>query len=154
MTQLDDILNCYDWFDHIDGPKFVETHRDQFRTSGHWLFLPKVISYFHKVDNNAELWYIHIGRLVIHLLTPEGLHQELYLGTDIHSGERPVVVIPANCWQAAEIPEGVPFAFGTNVCAPPFSYESLTIADQESLIREYPLHSDLIKRFTRNKIPK
>jgi hypothetical protein len=37
---IDDILAAYDWFDHPDGPKFVETHRDEHRTSGHWLFPP------------------------------------------------------------------------------------------------------------------
>ena len=151
MAQLEDILNCYEWFDHVDGPKFVETHRDQFRTSGHWLFLPHTISYFHKVDNNSELWCIHIGRLIIHVLTTEGQHQQLNLGTDISAGERPVVEIPVNCWQAAEIPDGGSFAFGTNVCAPPFSYERLMLADRTSLTRAYPLHAELIKRFTRNE---
>jgi predicted cupin superfamily sugar epimerase len=41
---------------------FVETHRDEFRTSVHWLFLPDAFSAFHKVNNNAELWRIHLGR--------------------------------------------------------------------------------------------
>jgi predicted cupin superfamily sugar epimerase len=115
MTSLHDILDAYHWFDHVDGPKFVETHRDRFRTSGHWLFLPGAVSYFHKVLNNDELWHIHSGRLILHLLTPEGDHQKLLLGADLKSGERPVIVIPATCWQAAEIPGEVPFAFGTNV---------------------------------------
>ncbi len=149
MASADDILSTYLWFDHPDGPKFVETHRDQFRTSGHWFFLPGTVSYFHKVLNNDELWCIHTGRLILHLLTPDGDHQELLMGTDVKSGERPVVVIPAHCWQAAEIPEEVPFAFGTNVCAPPFSYDQLVIAERKSLIQEYPRYAELIQRFTR-----
>jgi len=149
MTALNTLLSSYQWFDHPDGPKFVETHRDQFRTSGHWLFLPGAVSYFHKVLNNAELWYIHAGRLILHILTPEGDHQELHLGTNLDSGERPAVVIPARCWQAAELPDGVSFAFGTNVCAPPFSYDQFTLADRNALTQEYPLHAGLIQRLTR-----
>ncbi len=146
---LDDILSTYDWFDHPDGPKFVETHRDAYRTSGHWLFLPGAISVFHRVHNNEELWLIHTGRLLVHVLDPGGAYHLLRLGADFAAGERPVVSVPAGHWQAAEIPAGTPFAFGSNVCAPPFLYEKFDIAHREALLRAYPNHADLILRLTR-----
>jgi predicted cupin superfamily sugar epimerase len=149
MSTLQEILSSYKWFDHIDGPKFVETHRNQYRTSGHWLFLPGVVSYFHKVLDNEELWLIHNGKLVVHLLNSNGKHEIFRLGLDVKEGERPVVAVPVGCWQAAEIPEGVPFAFGTNVCAPVFSYDKLVLADRENLVRDYPNHAELIARLTR-----
>ena len=123
MKILDVILTSYDWFDHPEGPKFVETDRNEYRTSGHWLFLPGVFSSFHKVFNNEEIWLIHIGRLLIHVLDPNGIHHTLLLGTDFTAGERPVITVPVGHWQAAETPDGTPFAFGTNVCAPPFSFD-------------------------------
>ncbi len=147
--KLEDILLAYDWFDHPDGPKFVETHRDAYRTSGHWLFLPGAFSSFHKVTNNDELWLIHIGRLLIHVLDPEGDHHIFRLGTDFSLGERPLVSIPAGYWQAAELPEGTPFAFGANICSPPFSYENFDIACREDLLRDYRYHSEVILRLTR-----
>jgi predicted cupin superfamily sugar epimerase len=147
---IDEILAAYDWFDHPDGPyKFVETHRNVHWTSGHWLFLPGAFSAFHKVCNNEELWLIHAGRLVVHVLDPDGAHQVLRLGLDFAAGERPVVTVPAGHWQAAEIPAGTPFAFGANVCAPPFFWEEFAIARREDLLREYPDHADLILRLTR-----
>ena len=149
MAILDDILAAYAWFDHPDGPKFVETHRDEFRTSGHWLFLPGAFSSFHKVNNNAELWLIHLGRLRMHVLEPGGSHRILRLGMDFAAGERPVVTVPAGYWQAAEIPAGVPFAFGSNVCAPPFSFEKFQIASREQLLWDFPRHKNLIMRLTR-----
>jgi hypothetical protein len=149
MAILDDILAGYEWFDHPDGPKFVETHRDEFRTSGHWLFLPGDFSSFHKVNNNAELWLVHMGRLLVHVLDPDGSHQILRLGTDFAAGEQPVVSVPAGYWQAAEILAGVPFAFGSNVCAPPFSFENFNMASREDLQRDFPKHADLIMRLTR-----
>ena len=127
----------------------METHRDEFRTSGYWLFLPGVFSSFHKVNNNAELWLIHVGLLLVHMLDPDGSHQILRLGTDLAAGEQPVVSVPAGYWQAAEIPTGVPFAFGSNVCAPPFSFENFNIAIREDLLRDFPSHADLIMRLTR-----
>jgi predicted cupin superfamily sugar epimerase len=148
---IDDILAAYDWFEHPDGPYFfVETHRDAHRSSGHWLFLPGGFSSFHQVRNNEELWLIHLGRVLVHVLDPAGAHHVLRLGTDLAAGERPVVTVPVNYWQAAELPEGAPFAFGANVCAPAFSYEEFAIARREELLRDFPDHADLIIRLTRD----
>jgi predicted cupin superfamily sugar epimerase len=108
MAVLDDILAAYAWFDHPDGPKFVETHRDEFRTSGHWLFLPGAFSSFHKVNNNAELWLIHVGRLLVHVLDPGGSHQILRLGTDFAAGEQPVVSVPAGTGKLRKFLQGYP----------------------------------------------
>jgi len=150
MAVLDDLLSGYAWYDHPDGPKFVETHRDAYRTSGHWLFLPGAVSYFHNVLNNDELWLIHMGRLWLHVLGPDGSHQIHRLGTDIAAGERPVVSIPAGYWQAAELPENTAFAFGANVCAPPFSFEQFSVARREDLLHKYPDQADLILRLTKS----
>lgn len=146
---LEKLLSSYDWFDHPDGPKFVETHRDPYRSSGHWLFLPGAFSSFHRVDNNEEIWAIHLGRLIVHVLEPDGIHTILRLGTDLEAGERPVVTVPARYWQAAEIPEGVEFAFGTNVCAPAFSFSEFAIATRDELLNQFPQHEDIIIRLTR-----
>lgn len=146
---LKELLASYEWLDHPDGPRFVETHRDRFRTSGHWLFLPGSFSSFHRVTNAEELWLIHAGRLFVHVLTPTGEHRLVRLGVDVRSGDKPVAVVPAGHWQAAELPDGVPFAFGTNVCAPPFSYDAFAIAERETLLAEYPGHEALVRRLTR-----
>lgn len=146
---IDKILSTYEWFDHPDGPKFVETHRDPHRTSGHWLFLPGSFSSFHRVENNEEIWAIHLGRLLVHVLEPDGNYNVLRLGTDFDAGERPVVTVPAGYWQAAEIPEGVDFAFGTNVCAPQFSFSEFAIAERLDLLRQFPQHEEVITRLTR-----
>lgn len=145
---LDDILATYDWFDHPEGCKFVETHRNPYRTAGHWLLLPGAFSSFHRVIDNEELWLIHRGRALIHVLEPDGVHRVLYLGNDLAAGDLPLVAVPADYWQAAEVAEGVPFAFGANVCAPPFSYESYALGRREELLREFPEHAELITRLT------
>ncbi len=151
MASVEELLTAYPWYDHPDGPKFVETHRDPYRTSGHWLFLPGAVSYFHKVTNNEELWLIHQGRLMLHVLNPDGSYQLLRLGTDLAAEERPVAAVPTGSWQAAELPADTPFAFGANVCAPCFSFEEFGIADREELLRQYPGQAELISRLAKKK---
>ncbi|MGB3693113.1 MAG: cupin domain-containing protein [Spirulinaceae cyanobacterium] len=143
------ILEAYDWYDHPEGPKFVETHRNQFRTSGHWLFLPGAISSFHKVLNSEEIWAIHQGKLILHTLESNGEHRIFQLGTNLKAGELPVITIPKGCLQAAEIPDGVPFAFGSNICAPAFTWEQLDLVNREELLHTFPQHSELITRLTK-----
>jgi hypothetical protein len=52
---LSEILTAYPWYDHPEGLKFVETHRDAHRTSGHWLLLLGKFSTFHKWVGGDEL---------------------------------------------------------------------------------------------------
>ena len=148
-TSLHTLLAAYDWFDHPDGPKFVETHRDQYRTSGHWLFQPGRFSSFHRVLGNEELWLVHLGRLIVHVIDPGGHHSILNLGLDLSIGETPVAAVRSGYWQAAELPDSVPFAFGTNICAPPFSFDAFELGQRDALLIEYPQHAALIQRLTR-----
>lgn len=145
---LDNLLQSYNWYDHPEGPKFVETHRDEYRTSGHWLFLPGAISAFHQVLNNEELWLIHQGRLLIHVIDPEGKHMIHRLGNDVNTGEKPVISVPKGYWQAAELAADEDFAFGTNVCAPCFEFDLFKLASRAELTKEFPEHRELITRLT------
>ena len=147
---IDRLSKLYDWFDHPDGPKFVETHRDDFRTSGHWLFLPGAFSSFHKVKNSDELRFIHQGKLLLYFFGSDRKLNTIRLGVDLDSGEVLVANVPADCWQAAELTENQAFAFGTNVCAPPFSFDEFSIAERTCLILNYPKEKDLILRLTRD----
>jgi predicted cupin superfamily sugar epimerase len=143
------LLTSYAWFDHVDGPKFAELQRDQFRSIGHWLFLPGAFSSFHKVKNNEEIWIAQSGCVIVHILEPGGTHRTVKVGLNLEGGEQPIVTVPAGYWQAAEIPEGNPYAFGTNICAPAFLYSEFEIAKREDLLKEFPQHGDVIRHLTR-----
>jgi len=67
----------------------------------------------------------------------------------VRAGERPVATVGVGHWQAAELHERVPFAFGTNVCAPPFTFDQFSIAERDALLVEHPGHAGLIQRLTR-----
>ena len=83
---LADLLAAYEWLDHPDGPKFVETHRDAHRTSGHWLFLPGSFSSFHKVTNNEELWLLQAGSLLLLVIQRSGESRLIRLGLRVVLG--------------------------------------------------------------------
>ena len=145
---IDTWLSSYQWYDHPEGLKFVETHRDEYRSSGHWLLLPGSFSAFHRVLNNNELWFIHKGRIILHIIDSDGRLSTHILGDDLTSGEVPVISVPINCWQAAEIEQGISYGFGSVVCAPAFRFEKFEIADRKNLLIQYPDHAELITRLT------
>lgn len=142
------LLAAHNWYDHPEGPKFVETHRDSHRTCGHWLFAPGAISAFHQVQNSDELWLIHAGRLTVHTIDPMGVHRTHTLGTDLSAGEVPILEVPRTFWQAAELPFGTPYAFGSNVCAPSFTFDNLHLPERRLLMDTWPAHTSVIQRLT------
>lgn len=146
---IEDLLTAFPWFDHPEGMKFVEVAKNDHRTVGHWLFVPGSISVFHRVKQCDEIWAIHAGRLTLHVVEPAGKHRVLQLGLAVAAGERPMAVVPAGHWQAAELPAGAAYAFGSNVCAPGFSYAGLELARRADLCRAHPQHTGLITRLTR-----
>jgi predicted cupin superfamily sugar epimerase len=48
----------------------------------------------------------------------------------------------------------VPFAFGSCVCAPPFSYDEFAIATRPEMLSAYPQHRQLIERLTKPSPPR
>lgn len=146
---LQSLLTSYRWFDHPEGMKFAEIEGNEHRSVGHWLFEPGSMSAFHRVHRCDEIWTIHSGSLRLHVIDPTtGEHREVGLGMSVQFGERPVAMVPAGHWQAAELPDGVPLAFGSNVCAPGFSYDALELARREDLSAAFPVHAELITRLT------
>ena len=140
------LLGSYAWYDHPEGPKFVETHRDALRTSGHWLFLPGAISAFHQVLDGDELWLVHRGSLLIHVIDPGGSLTTHRLG--LGDGEKSVASVPSGHWQAAELSPGETLTFGSNVCAPPFEYERFRLGERDDLLTAFPQHAELVRRLT------
>ncbi|MEM6732239.1 MAG: cupin domain-containing protein, partial [Myxococcota bacterium] len=145
------LLEAYAWSDHPEGPKlkFAETHRNAHRTSGHWLFSRGAISAFHQVLDSDELWIAHRGGLRLHVIDNDGTYAMHALGLSVDRGEVPVISIQAGAWQAAELPPGEPYAFGTNVCAPAFTFEkSFVLGARAALAAQFPQYRELIERLT------
>lgn len=117
---LEEILRSFDWKPHPEGMLFVETHRDAWRTVAMCLFSAGQVSRFHRVTNCSELWFVHQGSLLLHLVEDEGL-RTVPLSCEPASG-RPVYEVRPGQWQAASLPEGQEYALVSVVCAPPFEF--------------------------------
>lgn len=60
-------------------------------------------SHWHRVTDAVEVWHYYAGAPITLHLSEDGREVQTFtLGPDILEGERPQVIVPANCWQSAE----------------------------------------------------
>jgi len=129
----------------------IEIHRDgeskNASTSIYYLLSGKDFSGFHRLKSD-ELWYFHKGEpIIIHVINIHGIYRFIEL-SDTETGNLQTVIEP-NSWFAAEISTGTGFALVSCAVAPGFEFSEFEMADQESLLSEFPAHLDIIARLCR-----
>ena len=72
------------------------------------------------------------------------------LGLDADNGERLQETVPAEIWFGASLenPERESYTLVSCVVAPGFEFRDLMFADRLTLLKKFPLHSDIIERLT------
>lgn len=117
-----------------------------FSTSIYFLLEKGQKSAFHRIKSD-ELWHFYDGEpAIIYVLNDEGTVTELKLGLNIENGYFPQIVVPANCWFAAE--SAGEFTFVGCTVSPGFDFEDFDMAKRTELINSFPSHRDLITKFT------
>ncbi len=109
MLAADEVIARLGLAPHPEGGHFRETFRDRPGPDGrgrstaiYYLLRAGERSHWHRVDA-AEIWHFYAGAALRLRLSPDGKTvDEHRLGTDLAAGERPQLVVPAGCWQAAE----------------------------------------------------
>jgi predicted cupin superfamily sugar epimerase len=104
-----DIVRLLDLAPHPEGGHFRETFRDIAPAGGRshstaifYLLAAGERSHWHRVDA-VEIWHHYSGAPLRLSLSDDGARAEhRILGTNLKAGERPQIVIPKHCWQAAE----------------------------------------------------
>lgn len=93
---------------HPEGGWYVETFRDTdgggrgHSTAIYFLLEAGDVSHWHRVRDAAEVWHFYDGAPLAITLSANGHDAESFrLGTSLSMGERPQIVVPANCWQTA-----------------------------------------------------
>lgn len=129
----DEIITTLGMVRHPEGGWFAETFRDGdgksrgASTAIYYLLQKGERSHWHRVRDAAEVWHHYLGDPLL-LKISDGLSvEEIRLGKDLASGERPQAVVPANAWQAAE-PLGAYTLVGCTV-APAFEFSSFEMAE-------------------------
>jgi predicted cupin superfamily sugar epimerase len=67
-----------------------------------------------------------------------------HLGIDIQNGEKPQIVIPKNHWFAAKIKTNIGYCLVSCIVAPGFEFEDFVLANKEDLLKQYPIHQEII----------
>ncbi|MGD1994657.1 MAG: cupin domain-containing protein [Anaerolineae bacterium] len=166
MLTADQIKSILSLAPHpAEGGYFVETYRAteaipasalpdrysgarSFSTAIYYLLTPETFSEMHRVTSD-EVFHFYLGDPVEMLqLGPDGSGHILTLGSDIVSGMRPQVVVPAGIWQGARLQPGGSFALLGTTVAPGFEYADYTSGEREALLEAYPEFADQIVALT------
>jgi predicted cupin superfamily sugar epimerase len=128
-------------------PKRYKSSRN-FSTSIYFLLEGKQFSSFHILKSD-ELWHFYDGSAVLlYIINQKG---ELYvkkLGREKDSDLQ--LAIKKRNWFAAELEDKKSFSlFGCTV-SPGFEFEDFELGKRDDLIKKFPQHSALIKRFTKS----
>ena len=119
-----------------------------FSTSIYFLLTGKQISTFHLLQSD-ELWHFYDGSAVIlYVINQKGELSIKKLGKK-KDCELQLTIEKQN-WFAAELEDKKSFSlFGCTV-SPGFEFEDFKMGRRDELIKNFPPHSDLIKRLTKS----
>lgn len=106
---FEDLVHTLDLKPHPEGGFFRETYRDpdtpDGRSAGTAIYYALGVgdcSAWHRVDA-AEIWHWYAGAPLALTVSANGHDAEAHrLGPNLHTGERPQIVVPKNWWQTAE----------------------------------------------------
>jgi predicted cupin superfamily sugar epimerase len=114
---------------HPEGGWFRESFRDHASTAIYYLLRETEGSHWHRIAH-SETWHFYAGAPLELRLSVDGAASERHLlGTDIARGERPQLVVPPRCWQAARS-LGAWSLSGCTV-APPFDFAGFELAPKD-----------------------
>ncbi len=105
-------------------------------------------SAFHRLAAD-EVWHFHAGgHLRLHLLHPDGKHEEIAMGRRPSAGEVIQAVIPAGTWFGARPAGRGSYSLVGCTVAPGFDFADFELADREALLALFPAHAALIRSLT------
>jgi hypothetical protein len=133
-VQADAIIAALGLEPHPEGGHYAEVYRHVPEAGGRgaltsiWYLLQAgEVSAWHRVTDATEIWYFQAGDPLVLTLSPDGHDAEArHLGPDLAAGQRPQLVVPANCWQTAESLGR--WTLVACAVAPAFEFESFELA--------------------------
>lgn len=164
VMQVDDIIHMLKLEKHPrEGGYFRETYRSDRRIPGkqddrrerslstaiYYLITPDSFSEIHRL-NTDEIFHFYLGDPVEMLqLFPDGRGRIVRIGSDIHSGFLPQILVPRKTWQGCRMIPGGAFALMGTTMAPGFDFEDYESGIRDELIRQYPDFKSMIGFLTR-----
>lgn len=151
---------------HPEGGFFKETYRSPLRIAakelGHpftgdrnvstciyFLLTNDQFSAFHRIRQD-EIWHFYEGdSIMIHMISSNGKYSIVTIGNDWSSGHLPQFVVPAGTWFASEVIKDGSYSLAGCTVSPGFDFNDFELAKRQELTDEFPQHSLVINRLTR-----
>lgn len=132
----------------LEGGMWAQTLKDKNSTAIYYLLSKNNFSAMHKLEA-TEIYHYYAGAPAqMLLLNSAGKTEELVLGLDLDSGQRPQVIVEPGVWQGSKT-TGEWTLLGTTM-APPYSQEMFQLADREELLNGWPDSGKKIYELTRS----
>jgi len=149
---------------HPEGGYFKETYRSSetmaqnnlparfngarcFGTAIYFLLKGEEFSAFHKILSD-ETWHFYAGNAaVIHMIDEQGNYSAQKVGSDIEKGEEFQFTVPASIWFASEVMDKAGFFLVGCTVAPGFDFADFQLADNETMLQQFPQHKTIIEKF-------
>ena len=132
----------------LEGGMWAQTLKDKNSTAIYYLLSKNNFSAMHKLEA-TEIYHYYAGAPAqMLLLNSAGKTEELVLGLDLDSGQRPQVIVEPGVWQGSKT-TGEWTLLGTTM-APPYSQEMFQLADREELLKGWPDIEQKIYELTRS----
>ena len=121
----------------LEGGMWAQTLKDKNSTAIYYLLSKNNFSAMHKLEA-TEIYHYYAGAPAqMLLLNSAGKTEELVLGLDLDSGQRPQVIVEPGVWQGSKT-TGEWTLLGTTM-APPYSQEMFQLAHNCKLARFSPV---------------
>jgi predicted cupin superfamily sugar epimerase len=152
---------------HPEGGAFRETYRAQAKVQDarnrsaatliYFMLRAGEVSQWHRVNGSDETFLYHAGDpyLLKWIGSDGSLHDEP-LGMDLADGHRPQRIVPADCWQAADLPADGKYGWSLVACvvSPGFDFADFEMLPTEDLESRYPKLAGRLGLGKRDDLPR
>ena len=118
-------------------------------TAIYYLLVEDDFSSFHKMKSE-ELWHFYAGSsLTLHMIEKDGGLNEVMLGSGKDNKETFQAVVKSDSWVSASVNDSHSYSLVGCTVSPGFDYDDWQLGDREELIKLYPHHKFIIRKYTR-----
>jgi predicted cupin superfamily sugar epimerase len=165
-----EIKNAEYWIKHLElsphpeGGYYKETYRAQeqiekeslpqrytgprnFSTAIYFLLRSSDQSVFHRIKSD-ELWHFYAGSVLEIFVLYDGKLDVFKLGSNVELNESLQILIPAESWFGAKVPQPGTYTLAGCTVAPGFNFDDFEIANRDELLKEFPMEKGIIFALT------
>ncbi len=119
-------------------------------TSIYFLITSDTFSAFHRIKSDETWHFYHGSSITIFIIDENGKYSTVSLGSNPEKDEVFQFTIPHGTWFAASVDEPDSYALIGCTVAPGFQYDDFELGNREEMLKLFPQHEEVIRKFTGN----